>query len=84
MNKKLLSLLVIAIIVIGFLFASEAIRNPIVIKYDCVGCGDCVEVCPVSAIEVINGKAVIDNDKCINCSICVGTCTYDAIEECKK
>ena len=80
MNKKLLSIFIIAIIVIGFLFASEVIENPFVIKYDCVGCGDCVEACPVQAIEVINGKAAIDNEKCINCNICVGTCTYDAIE----
>lgn len=80
MNKKLLSILIIAIIVIGFLFATEVIEKPFVIKYDCVGCGDCVKTCPVDAIELVNGKAVIDNEKCINCNICVGTCTYDAIE----
>ncbi len=80
MNKKLLLIFVIAIIIIGFLFATDAIGNPFVIKYDCVGCGDCVDACPVQAIEVINGKAVIDNEKCINCNICVGSCTYDAIE----
>lgn len=80
MKKKLLTILVIAIIFLGFLFASEVVENPFVRKYDCVGCGDCLEVCPVDAIELVNGKAVIDNDKCINCNICVGTCTYDAIE----
>ncbi len=84
MKKKLLTILVIAVIFLGFLFASEVIESPFVRSYDCVACGDCVEACPVGAIEIINGKAVIDNEKCINCNICVGTCTYDAIEECKK
>ena len=80
MKKKLLSIIVIAVIFVGFLYAFEVLENPFVRKYDCVGCGDCVNACPVDAIEVINGKAVIDNQKCINCNICVGTCTYDAIE----
>lgn len=80
MRKKLLSVLIIAIIFLGFLFATELVENPFVRIYDCVGCGDCLEACPVKAIEIVNGKAVIDNEKCINCNICVGTCTYDAIE----
>lgn len=47
--------------------------------HSCVGCGDCLEVCPVDAISLIDGKAVIDADTCIECYICIGSCTYDAI-----
>lgn len=47
----------------------------------CVGCGDCVDVCPVDAVQVLDGKAVIDAETCILCDICVRSCTYDAIRK---
>ncbi|MEA1973034.1 MAG: 4Fe-4S binding protein, partial [Candidatus Cloacimonadota bacterium] len=50
-------------------------------KFSCVGCEDCVSICPTDAIEIHNNKAVIDQSKCIDCGECVGACTYDAIEE---
>lgn len=39
--------------------------------YKCVGCEACVEACPVQAISMQSGKAVIDQTKCIQCGICV-------------
>ena len=36
----------------------------------CISCRLCVGNCPVGAIEMVNGKAVIDADKCIQCGIC--------------
>ena len=36
----------------------------------CIGCQLCVNNCPVNAISMKNGRAVIDADKCINCGIC--------------
>lgn len=50
----------------------------IVDKDKCDGCGECVEICPVDAIELQNEKAVI-NDECIDCGICVETCPKEAI-----
>ncbi|MCK5706826.1 MAG: 4Fe-4S binding protein [Candidatus Aureabacteria bacterium] len=44
----------------------------------CTGCGACVGVCPVEAITIENGKAVI-NDLCIDCGACVGACPVEAI-----
>ena len=37
----------------------------------CAGCGVCVASCPVEAIEIVDGVAVIAEDKCIECGACV-------------
>lgn len=44
----------------------------------CIGCGDCVDVCPVEALELKNEKATV-NDECIDCAACVGACPEGAI-----
>ena len=40
----------------------------------CVGCGNCVIVCPMEAIHIEGdygyGKAYIDQDKCVECGAC--------------
>lgn len=40
-------------------------------KDGCIGCALCVSNCPTQAIEMVRGKAVIDQSKCIKCGICV-------------
>ncbi|MDP2173949.1 MAG: 4Fe-4S binding protein [Candidatus Cloacimonadaceae bacterium] len=37
----------------------------------CIGRKLCVIYCPVDAITMVKGKAVIDADKCIDCGICI-------------
>ncbi len=44
----------------------------------CVGCGICVEKCPIEAISLINGKATDDENKCIGCGVCVHHCPESA------
>lgn len=51
-----------------------------VVLEKCTGCGACVHACPVEAICMVDGKAVIDYDLCILCGACVEACPVDAIE----
>lgn len=46
---------------------------------DCTGCGECTEVCPYGAVEVIDGDAVIDPAACHFCYRCVEVCPEGAI-----
>ncbi len=48
-------------------------------KDTCVGCGACVDSCPVSAIKLDGDKADIVESDCIECGACVGTCPCEAI-----
>lgn len=45
----------------------------------CIGCESCVAVCPVGAISMVDGKAMIDEDTCISCGACVHECPVEAI-----
>lgn len=45
----------------------------------CGGCETCVGACPVNAITMENGLAVINEAECIECGACVGECPCNAI-----
>ena len=46
----------------------------------CVGCGICVDDCPVDAITLKDGqKAVINEDECIRCGQCHDICPQEAV-----
>ena len=49
-----------------------------VIDEKCIGCGACEGVCPVNAIEIKNGIAII-NSTCIECGSCISVCPQEAI-----
>lgn len=50
-------------------------------KKKCIGCGTCVQLCPVEAISFDeDGKAVIDPKKCIKCGTCEASCPVSAIK----
>ena len=50
--------------------------------YACLGLGDCLEVCPQSAISIHAEKrvAVVDVEKCTGCGLCVAECPQKLIE----
>lgn len=45
----------------------------------CVGCGQCVKLCPKGNIRLENGRAAIGND-CIQCLSCLQYCPKEAID----
>ncbi len=47
-------------------------------KTECRDCYKCVRVCPVKAIQVQNGSAVVAHDRCIFCGKCVDVCPAHA------
>lgn len=47
--------------------------------YGCIGFGDCVYHCPYGAIDLIDGIAVINENKCKACGMCVQTCPKNLI-----
>lgn len=47
----------------------------------CVGCGICVESCAFSAIELIDGKAKVNDALCKGCGLCTATCRSGAIQQ---
>ena len=49
----------------------------------CTGCGDCIVICPVNALRLKQGLAVlVDADSCCStsCRICELICPHNAIK----
>jgi Na+-translocating ferredoxin:NAD+ oxidoreductase RNF subunit RnfB len=59
--------------------ASSMSGGPNACEFGCVGLGDCVARCPFDAIELVDGVAVINEDKCTGCGVCVETCPRSII-----
>jgi Pyruvate/2-oxoacid:ferredoxin oxidoreductase delta subunit len=51
-----------------------------VIDENCVGCGTCIDLCPMDTIELVDTIAKVDESKCIGCGICAHHCPDKAIE----
>jgi Fe-S-cluster-containing hydrogenase component 2 len=47
----------------------------------CVGCGGCVDLCPTTAISLVEDLAWIDANICLECTTCVKVCPVRAPQE---
>lgn len=45
----------------------------------CEACGTCLTRCPMDAIDLETGRAVVARSHCIGCALCVGSCPSEAL-----
>jgi len=50
----------------------------------CVACGDCIERCPMDAIQEGESVSEIIDGRCIGCGLCVSACPEEAISLTEK
>ena len=56
------------------------VQKPSIVASSCNGCGDCVEICPLHAIETHSGgKPSIKTSVCIDCGYCDAICPTHAV-----
>ncbi|MCD6262614.1 MAG: 4Fe-4S binding protein [Deltaproteobacteria bacterium] len=46
----------------------------------CIGCGECVDVCPADVYEIQDEKSVpVNMEECLGCESCIEVCEQEAI-----
>ncbi|MEA2039901.1 MAG: 4Fe-4S dicluster domain-containing protein [Thermodesulfobacteriota bacterium] len=46
----------------------------------CIGCEECIEVCPVDVYEMKDEKSVpVNGEECLGCESCIEVCEQEAI-----
>lgn len=56
-------------------------RKAFIQQSECVACGCCVKVCPLEAVQIMNGiTAKVNMEKCVGCGKCAKECPASVIE----
>ena len=46
----------------------------------CIGCGECVDICPVEVYELQDEKSVpVNSEECVGCESCIEVCEQEAV-----
>ncbi|MCL2116140.1 MAG: 4Fe-4S binding protein [Methanobrevibacter sp.] len=56
------------------------IRKIKFLEEKCIGCGECMEICPVNCIWLELPSLIHIEEECVFCGNCVSTCPVEAIE----
>ncbi len=51
---------------------------------ECTGCEKCLERCQMGAVEIDDGKSVINRGRCIGCGLCISTCPSESLRLIQK
>jgi len=46
----------------------------------CMGCGDCIDRCPMDALSMQDDIALRDANRCIGCGLCISVCSTGALQ----
>jgi ferredoxin len=46
---------------------------------ECIGCGNCAEICPVDAVKMVDERPRVDENWCIGCGVCAVSCPAEVI-----
>jgi len=68
-------------------FLKKLERRPVFIHKNCIGCLDCIKICPANAITMHPKKdnyVVLTDSKCIRCFCCSEVCQSNAVENRRK
>jgi NAD-dependent dihydropyrimidine dehydrogenase PreA subunit len=82
MVQRIIVYLTIVFLTVGVYSAAK--RKAAIISSKCVGCADCIRICPKDAVEMRKGKVFIDLEQCNGCSLCYTICSYNAIRIMEK
>jgi ferredoxin len=48
---------------------------------NCVGCGGCIDLCPATAITLVDDRRHVNIDLCLECFTCVKVCPVKAPQQ---
>jgi len=55
-----------------------------ILAESCDGCGICLDRCQMEALQLDDGRVVVDWSRCIGCGLCVSTCPPKALSLVRK
>lgn len=58
---------------------AEEVKQGYLITDKCIGCGECLTVCPMSCIDLSRAPAVIKRENCAHCGNCMNICPANAV-----
>ena len=63
----------------GNLHPVETTRFIAYVEEDCKNCGKCESVCPIDAIEFVDGVTKVIEELCLGCGVCIKHCKFDSL-----
>lgn len=66
---------------------AKIVSSPFVVEFkeeNCTCCGVCIERCQMDALQLNDGKIILDKGRCIGCGLCVTTCPTNSLSLSRK